>query len=278
MKVELITIGDEMLIGQIIDSNSAWMAQQLNDFGLAVVQITSIPDAKDHILKALELASKRADVILITGGLGPTKDDITKATLCTYFKTDLVLNEKVLKHVQAIFDSFGVPMQDVNKSQARVPANCEVISNRRGTAPGMWFNENGKIYVSMPGVPYEMKAMMTDYVIPKIQSTFSTPHIVHKTIRTQGLGESFLAERIADWENSLEQEGIKLAYLPSRGIVKLRLSTSGQRKSDLLEKVERKAEELKGFIGSYIFGYEDDLLEAVVGNLLTKQGKTISTA
>ncbi|MBL4734398.1 MAG: damage-inducible protein CinA, partial [Flavobacteriales bacterium] len=216
MKVELITIGDEMLIGQIIDSNSAWMAQQLNDFGLAVVQITSIPDAKDHILKALELASKRADVILITGGLGPTKDDITKATLCTYFKTDLVLNEKVLKHVQAIFDSFGVPMQDVNKSQARVPANCEVISNRRGTAPGMWFNENGKIYVSMPAVPYEMKAMMTDYVIPKIQDTFSTPHIVHKTIRTQGLGESFLAERIADWENSLEQEDIKLAYLPSR--------------------------------------------------------------
>ncbi|HIA06219.1 MAG TPA: competence/damage-inducible protein A [Flavobacteriales bacterium] len=278
MNAELITIGDEILIGQIVDSNSAWMAQHLNDVGISVSQISSISDSRDHILEALELASKRADIILITGGLGPTKDDITKSTLCTYFKTELKMNDEVLKHVKYLFDSFGSELLEVNKKQAEVPANCEVLMNYKGTAPGMWFEHAGKIYVSIPGVPYEMKALMRKQVIPKLQKIFKLPYIVHKTILTQGVGESFLAEKISDWQDSLEKEAIKLAYLPSAGTVRLRLSTSGDDKNELLEKVERKAEELDGLIHSYIYGKEDDTLERVVGKLLTESNRTLSTA
>ena len=278
MNAELITIGDEILIGQIVDTNSAWMAQHLNDVGISVSQISSISDSRDHILEALELASKRADIILITGGLGPTKDDITKSTLCTYFKTELKMNDEVLKHVKYLFDSFGSELLEVNKKQAEVPANCEVLMNYKGTAPGMWFEHAGKIYVSIPGVPYEMKALMRKQVIPKLQKIFKLPYIVHKTILTQGVGESFLAEKISDWQDSLEKEAIKLAYLPSAGTVRLRLSTSGDDKNELLEKVERKAEELDGLIHSYIYGKEDDTLEGVVGKLLTESNRTLSTA
>jgi len=278
MKAELITIGDEILIGQIVDSNSAWMAQQLNDAGIHVTQITSISDNKQHILDALELAGTRADIILITGGLGPTKDDITKSTLCTFFNTKLVLNDEVLKHVKALFDSFGAELLEVNKRQAEVPANCEVIMNQKGTAPGMWFSHEGKIYVSMPGVPYEMKAIISGYVIPKLQELFKMPHIVHKTVLTQGVGESFLAEKIADWENSLGSDGIKLAYLPSAGSVRLRLSTSGEDEQLLHEKVERKASELNDLIKPHIYGEETESLEGVVGRVLAEHNKTLATA
>jgi len=278
MKVELITIGDEILIGQIVDSNSAWMAKQLNEVGISVGQISSISDSREHILTALEDASKRADIILITGGLGPTKDDITKSTLCAYFNTELVMNQEVLKHVKFLFDSFGAELLEVNKRQAEVPASCDVILNQKGTAPGMWFDHEEKIYVSMPGVPYEMKAIMSEYVIPKLKDKYHLPHIVHRTVLTQGIGESFLAEKIADWENSLGNEGIKLAYLPSPGMVRLRLSTSGAKQDGLTEKVERKAGELSGLIGPYIFGDEDDTLESVIGTLLKEKAKTVSTA
>lgn len=278
MKVELITIGDEILIGQIIDTNSAWMAQRLNEVGISVVQISSISDTETAIVSALDLASARADVILITGGLGPTNDDITKSTLASYFNTEMVLNQEVLKHVREMFKSFNAPMLLVNEKQAEVPAMCEVIMNPKGTAPGMWFEKDQKVYVSMPGVPYEMKEMMAKAIIPKLQEKFKTPNIIHKTILTQGLGESFLAEKIADWENSLSDENIKLAYLPSPGIVRLRLSTIGLEDKPLIENIDRKIKELHEILGVYIFGYEQDTLESIIGGLLSKEGKTISTA
>ncbi|MBN4072243.1 competence/damage-inducible protein A [Flavobacteriales bacterium AH-315-E23] len=278
MKAEIITIGDEILIGQIVDSNSAWMAQQLNDAGIHVAQITSVSDNKEHILEALKLASGRAQIVLMTGGLGPTKDDITKSALCTYFNTELVMDEALLKHVKNLFDSFGAELLDVNKKQAEMPANCEVLINQKGTAAGMWFDHEGIIYVSMPGVPYEMKALMEEQVIPKLQKKFKSPHIVHKTILTQGVGESFLAEKIADWEDSLAAEDIKLAYLPSPGIVRLRLSSTGEDEASIKEKIDRKADELNALIPSYIYGSGDDTLESVVGDLMTSSDKTVATA
>jgi nicotinamide-nucleotide amidase len=278
MNAELITIGDEILIGQIVDSNSAWMAQVLNDVGINVSQISSISDSTDHIIEALELSSERTDIILMTGGLGPTKDDITKTTLCSYFNTELKMNHEVLEHVKHLFDSFGSELLEVNKKQAEMPANCDVLMNQKGTAPGMWFENGGKIYVALPGVPYEMKALMKEQVIPRLQKQFKLPHIVHKTILTQGVGESFLAEMISDWEASLDKEAIKLAYLPSAGTVRLRLSTSGPVRDELINRVERKANELRELIHPYIYGEQDDTLQGVVGELLAKHKMTVSTA
>ena len=217
MKVEIITIGDELLIGQILDTNSAWMAKKLNDFGFCIEQITTISDNRKHIMNALTEAQSRAEIVIITGGLGPTKDDITKTTLCEYFKTDLIENKEVLNDVKKMFNAFGSEMIEENRKQADVPANCQVIRNSRGTAPGMWFNEDDKIVVSIPGVPYEMKALMNQYIIPQLCKKFNTPIIVHKTVLTQGVGESFLAKKIQEWENSLANDNIKLAYLPSVG-------------------------------------------------------------
>jgi len=278
MNAELITIGDEILIGQIVDSNSAWMAQVLNDVGINVSQISSISDSSDHIIEALELSSKRSDIILITGGLGPTKDDITKATLCSYFNTELKMNNEMLEHVKCLFDSLGSELLEVNRKQAEVPANCDALINQKGTAPGLWFENKSKIYVALPGVPYEMKALMKEQVIPRLQKQFKLPHIVHKTILTQGVGESFLAEMISNWEASLDKEAIKLAYLPSAGTVRLRLSTSGHEKDELVKRVERKAKELSELIHPHIYGEQTDTLQGVVGKLLAKYKKTLSTA
>lgn len=283
MEVEIITIGDEILIGQIVDTNSAFIAQLLNLNGMSVKQISSVSDHSEHIMKALDEAKGRADIILITGGLGPTKDDITKKTLCKYFKTTMRFDEGAYKDVVNIFAIYGKEVSPLNRLQAEVPAICEVIHNYNGTAPCMWFDVNGKIFVSMPGVPYEMKALMKEQIVPKLKQRFRFSFIFHKTVLTQGIGESALSELISDWEDSLAALNIKLAYLPSPGMVRLRLSTKGEKESLLKENVEKKIEELKGIISEYIYGYErfgeeKETLEQMVGKLLREKKKTISTA
>ncbi len=274
---EIITIGDELLIGQVIDTNSAWMGQKLNEIGIKVKQITSISDDKMHILTTLEEAKKRADVILITGGLGPTKDDITKKTLCDYFDSELVFHEPSFKVIEEIFNSRGRTITEINRLQAYVPANCEVLVNKNGTAPGMWFNDGKKIIVSMPGVPNEMKGLMETLVIPQLKSKFNLAPIVHKTILTQGIGESFLSDLIEKWELALPVY-MKLAYLPSAGTVRLRITASGKDADVLRKEVESQTEELKKLIPEYIFGYETDQLESLIGELLVQKNKTLSTA
>ncbi len=283
MLAEIITIGDEILIGQIVDTNSAWMGEQLNLAGIKVHQITSVSDNAEHIIKALDEAKSRVDIILITGGLGPTKDDITKHTLVKYFNTSLRFDEDVFQHVKSLFARFGREVTGVNLKQAEVPENCTVIHNANGTAPGMWFEQDGKAFISMPGVPYEMKKMMGVEIIPRLKKNpdgyrDSLPTIIHRTILTQGIGESFLSEIIAEWENSLEKEKIKLAYLPSPGMVRLRLSASGNDETALRNKVTEKAGELGKLIPKFIYGYEKDTLEEITGRLLKEKNQTLSLA
>ncbi len=277
MLTEIITIGDELLIGQVVDTNSAWMAQRLNEIGIKVKQISSVSDDESHILKALYEASLRADIILITGGLGPTKDDITKKTLCKYFKTGLKFDEESFKIIESIFISRGRQVTPINRLQAEVPENCIVLHNYQGTAPGMWFEQNEKIYVSMPGVPSEMKGLMEKIVIPKIKERFPLVPIIHKTILTQGIGESYLSDLISSWEDNLPSH-IKLAYLPAAGMVRLRITAKGVDEEALLKEVNAEALKLKALIGEYIYGYENDRLEGLIGRLLRDQKKTISTA
>lgn len=278
MKAEIITIGDELLIGQVVDTNSAFIATKLNEAGIHVHQITSVSDNKEHIFEALNNATQRADLILMTGGLGPTNDDITKLTLCQYFKVGLRFDAEAYKDVEYVFKIRGKEVSEVNRKQAELPENSVALRNKNGTAPGMWFDVAGKIYVSMPGVPYEMKAILEDEVIPKLKKQFTLPTIVHRNVLTIGIGESVLAEKIAAWENSLAQENIKLAYLPSIGMVRLRLSTRGTDKNILEEKVNKKIEELKHLVGEYIYGYENDSLEFILGNLLKERKQTLSLA
>jgi nicotinamide-nucleotide amidase len=277
MLAEIITIGDEILIGQIVDTNSAWMAQQLNNAGIRVKQISSVSDDKQHILTALAEAASRADIILITGGLGPTKDDITKNTLAEYFGVGMVENKAALDNVLRIFEKYNRPMIDINRLQAQVPANCEVIVNKNGTAPGMWFNEGGKIYISMPGVPFEMMYLMEEEVIPKLKASFKLPVIIHKTILTVGEGESFLAERIADIEDSLPAH-IKLAYLPKLGQVRLRLSGMGDDKAQLTNDINKYASKIVERVGVFVAAEEDIPLEKVILNFMAEKGLTLSVA
>lgn len=278
MQAEIMTIGDELLIGQVVDTNSAWIGQQLSLSGIRVKQITSVSDDAAHIVAALDEAQERADIILITGGLGPTKDDITKKTLCQYFGMGWRLDEKVLENVTRIFAAYGREVTEVNRLQAQVPDGCIALMNKKGTAPGMWFERNGKVFVSMPGVPYEMKGLMTESVLPMLKTKFGLPVILHKTILTQGIGESMLAERIEAWEDSLAAEGIKLAYLPAPSMVRLRLSSSGDNREKLQEAIDRKVSEVLPLISSYVYGYDDQQLEAVLGELLKAKKKTVSTA
>ncbi|WPU90968.1 competence/damage-inducible protein A [Mucilaginibacter sabulilitoris] len=277
MLAEIITIGDEILIGQIVDTNSAWMATELNKIGVRVKQISSISDDREHILKALKEAAGRAGIIFITGGLGPTKDDITKKTLAEYFSVGLVENKEALDNVQRIFERYNRPLLEVNRLQAYVPANCEVILNHNGTAPGMWFNHEGVIYVSMPGVPFEMMYMMEEEVLPKIKSTLELPAIVHKTILTVGEGESFLAERIADIENDLPAH-IKLAYLPKLGQVRLRLSGFGEDEATLQSKVDEFAARIIERIGNVFVTDQDIALEKAILDKMTARELTLSVA
>jgi len=274
---EIITIGDEILIGQIVDTNSAWMAQQLNNAGIRVKQISSVSDDRQHILTALAEASNRADIILITGGLGPTKDDITKKTLAEYFGVGMVESKEALDNVNRIFAKYNRPLLEVNRLQAEVPENCEVILNKNGTAPGMWFNHEGKVYVSMPGVPFEMMYMVEEEVIPKLKNTFTLPVIIHKTILTAGEGESFLAEKIADIEDSLPPY-IKLAYLPKLGQVRLRLSAYGDDADLLKQKVDEFAARIVERVGINVVTQEDIPLEKALLNIMTGKGLTLSVA
>jgi len=277
MLAEIITIGDEILIGQIVDTNSAWMAQQLNNAGIRVKQISSVSDSREHILTALKEAGGRAELIFITGGLGPTKDDITKNTLAEYFGVGMVENKEALDNVLRIFAKYNRPMLDINKAQALVPANCEVITNKNGTAPGMWFNVDEKIYVSMPGVPFEMMYMMEEEVIPKIKTLFKLPIIIHKTILTVGEGESFLATRIADIEDSLPKH-IKLAYLPKLGQVRLRLSGQGDDEQSLRDEIEQYAAKIVARVSENVAVEEDIALEKSILDFMAERDLTLSVA
>lgn len=274
---EIITIGDELLIGQVIDTNSAWMGQKLNSIGVKVKQITSVSDDAEHIIAALTEARKRADLIFITGGLGPTKDDITKITLCRYFNTSLRFDEKSFEVITEIFKARGRGVTDTNRKQAEVPSNCEVLLNKWGTAPGMWFDDEGKVFVSMPGVPYEMKGIMENEVLPRLIDKFKLPPIQHRTILTQGIGESNLSDLISSWEDKLPPY-MKLAYLPSPGMVRLRISANGTNESALRSEMESEVKKLISIAGEYIYGFEEEKLESIIGELLRQQGKTLSTA
>ena len=276
INAEIITIGDEILIGQIVDSNSAWMAKQLNNIGINVFQITSVSDNEQHIINAINESRSRAEIILMTGGLGPTKDDITKNTLCRYFNSKLVFDEKAYAQVVQRFKMFGKDVTPVNRKQAELPVNCTPLYNLLGTASGMWFEKNEKVLISLPGVPYEMKAIMEQDVIPRLKKQFKLPFIFHRTILTQGAGESFLADLISEWESNLPTQ-IKLAYLPSPGMVKLRLtanSDSEKIKKDIASQIEK----VKPLIEKFIYGHDDETLEQIVGKLLVGKKKTISTA
>ncbi len=278
MKAEIITIGDEILIGQILDSNSKWMATALNNIGVEVYQISSIHDDEQHILKALAEAESRADIILITGGLGPTKDDITKLTLAKYFEDDLVLHDEIVTHIKGLFKRINYPFTEINRQQALVPSKAKPLTNHYGTAPGMWFEAQGKVFVSMPGVPTEMKGLMTQSVLPLLQQQFDLPFIYHKTILTYGMGESMLAEKIADWENNLPKP-LKLAYLPAFGRVRLRLSAKGKSKEKIVRLVDEEAAKLQPIIGDIILGSEaSEPLEVLIGKLLKSQNMTLATA
>lgn len=278
MKAEIITIGDEILIGQIVDTNSAFIAAELNKIGVSVFQITSIQDEKEHILTALKEAESRVDVIIITGGLGPTKDDITKHTLCEYFNDTLVQNDSVLEHVKELFkNSEHKILTKTNVQQALVPSKAIVLHNENGTAPGMYFNKGEKVFVSLPGVPYEMEALIKDEVIPKLALEYTTPHIYHKTVITQGVSESILAEKISDWEDSLP-DFIKLAYLPSLGVVKLRLSAVGINKEKIEAAVTLEIKALLIQINDVVIGFDEESPEIAIANLLVDKKQTLAVA
>lgn len=276
MLCEIITIGDEILIGQIVDTNSAWMAQQLNELGIRVKQITSISDDKQHIIDALNEAQKRADIILITGGLGPTKDDITKHTLAEYFNAKLVLNEEALANVERIFARFHRPVTEINRKQAEVPDNCTIIQNPQGTAPGMHFNINGKHIFCMPGVPFEMKAIMESSVLPYIKTNFIGHTLIHENILTVGIGESFLATEIEDIENALPSH-IKLAYLPKLGQVRMRLTANYDGVYDPNEIISYKKQIIER-VHKHVVAEEDISFEEAILKILTKNNKKVSTA
>ena len=279
MLAEIITIGDEILIGQIVDTNSAFIAKKLNSIGISVFQVSSVQDEQSHILKAMEEAESRVDIVIITGGLGPTKDDITKHTICTYFEDELIENEAVLRNVERLFSKYSnSPISNLNKGQALVPSKAEVLMNHYGTAPGMWLEKNEKVFISLPGVPFEMEALIVDAVLPRLQKQFKHPFIIHKTILTYGLGESALAERLEVWENNLPAS-IKLAYLPNLGKVRLRLTAKGDIKDVLEREISRQMDGLMPLIQDLYFGLEEEnALEVTLAKLLTDSDQTISVA
>ncbi len=257
MKAELITIGDEILIGQIVNTNAVFLAKELNKIGIEIVQITSISDHKQAIEEALDSSFNRAQLVILTGGLGPTKDDLTKHTLCSYFNDTLVENKEVLKHIETIFKKYiSTPISAENRKQALLPSKARIFKNQHGTASGMWFEKDAQVIISLPGVPFEMKSLMTNEIIPALKNHFDRPFILHKTVITYGLGESAIAERIEDWENALPQD-IKLAYLPNLGRVRLRLSGKGQEEAILEQRIDSELEKLLPLIKDIFVGYED---------------------
>jgi nicotinamide-nucleotide amidase len=276
MHAEIINIGDELLIGQVINTNASWMAQQLNSIGIDIIKVSIISDDKSSIIQCIDEAFERADLILITGGLGPTNDDITKYTLCEYFSSNLIFDEATYNRIEQLFAVRGFKVTELNRKQAEVPENCIVIPNNNGTASGMWFEKSGKILISMPGVPFEMKSMISDFILPKLSENINFK-IIHKTIHIQGIGESFLADLIKDWEEKLPKN-IKLAYLPQPGLIRLRLSAKGLKNEKLEEIINKEIEKLNLLIPDLIYGYDEDSLEKVIGELLKENKKTLSTA
>jgi nicotinamide-nucleotide amidase len=279
MKAGIITIGDELLIGQTIDTNSAWIGAELSKSGFDVCRITSVHDRREDILSALSEATGKTDVVLLTGGLGPTSDDITKPTLCEFFNTHLVMNYEVLAMIEEMMirRNWTVTMNDRNKRQAEVPESCMVLKNEAGTAPGMWFEKDGTIFISMPGVPHEMKYMMTEVVLPELNKRFTSQKIIHRNIMTYGTGESVLAEILTEFESGLP-ESIRLAYLPATGIIKLRLTGTGVDQNTVSDLINEQVGKLYKTIPEYIYGENEESLEMVVGRLLKKEQKTVSTA
>jgi len=277
MKAEIISIGDELLIGQTINTNAAWMGQELNKIGVHVYQITSISDTKEHIIKALDEAKCRTDLILLTGGLGPTRDDITKHTLAAYFNSKLIFNQEVFENIKSFLSGRSIPINEFNRKQAEVPENAKIFQNKNGTAPGLWFETDGRVIVSMPGVPHEMKALMKEQILPAISAFFITPVILHKTILTFGTYEARLAEILTDFEQSLP-EAFSLAYLPKDGVIKLRLTAKGANKTALTKRMEHTTSVLYRIIPEYIFGTGEDTLEQITGSLLKNENSTLSTA
>lgn len=279
MKAAIVTIGDEILIGQIVDTNSSYIAKALDKIGIATHEMLSISDDKQHILDTFHSLQNKVNVVIVTGGLGPTKDDITKKTFCDYFEDTLVENEAVLVHVKSIIEGiYKRPITQMNRDQALVPTKAKVLFNQAGTAPGMWMEKENTVFISLPGVPYEMKYLIDNEVIPNLIQKFERPYIVHQTIMTYGRGESMIAEQIEEWEDNLP-DFIKLAYLPSPGKVRLRLTARGNDEELLKEEIKRQVEKLDLLIHDIIFGYnEDEPIEVVLGRLLTEKMLTISTA
>lgn len=277
MQAEIITIGDELLIGQVVDTNSAWLGSTLGDDGIKVIQITSVQDNTAQIVQAVNDALSRADIVLMTGGLGPTKDDITKKTLAEMFGMKLVRNEQVYEMVGKQLALRGIAFTELNQGQALVPDGCTVLPNRNGTAPGMWFERDGKVLISMPGVPFEMKALVKDEVLPRLRKHFALDANVHRTIITFGLAESILADTIASWEEALPPY-LHLAYLPSALCIRLRLSAYEIDRQKAEQEIESQIEKLSKVIPHYIIGSEDDSLESVTGTLLKTRGETLATA
>ena len=279
MKAELVSIGDEILIGQIVNTNSVFLAKELNKIGVEIAQITSISDQKEIIIKALDEARKRADIIIMTGGLGPTSDDVTKHALCEYFDDHLVKNHNILEHIENIFRKYvTTPISDMNREQANLPSKATILHNQFGTAAGMWFINQAQVFISLPGVPYEMEALVKKEVLPKIQEQFVLPALYHNTILTYGLGESVIAGRIADWEKNLP-ESIKLAYLPNLGRVRLRLSSKGAVLDTLKKQVDEQIEKVIPLIQDIYFGTEEDQsIEFLIADKLKRLGNTLSCA
>lgn len=279
MKASIITIGDEILIGQIVDTNSSYIAKALDKIGIATNEMLSISDDKNHILRTLQYVQNQFNVVVVTGGLGPTKDDITKKTFCEYFNDTLIEDPDVLSHVKEIIEGFYKrPITQLNKDQALVPSKCKVLFNKMGTAPGMLIAHENTIFISLPGVPYEMKYLVDNEVIPYLVSKFKRPYIVHKTLMTYGRGESLIAEQIEEWEENLPKF-IKLAYLPSPGKVRLRLTARGENELILKETIDQEVDKLKEIIGDIIVGFEEEeSIEVILGRKLSQSGLTISTA
>jgi len=277
MLAEIITIGDELLNGQTIDTNSAWVARRLNEAGISINRIASVSDKESHILSALHDAWNRVSLVIMTGGLGPTSDDITKTSLAKFFKTEMVFSREVYDRVEALLALRGLPVNEVNKSQAWIPENSRLINNRLGTAPGLWFEENGKVVIALPGVPYEMEDIINREIIPALQSSFKLGAIRHRTILTYGTYEARLAEMLADFEKNLPSV-VKLAYLPASGVIRLRLSTAGSDAASAVSLLDSLQASLEQVVGEYVFGYDDDTLEKVVGDLLRNKHCSLSTA
>jgi nicotinamide-nucleotide amidase len=275
MKADIISIGDELLIGQTVNTNASWLGKELGSRGIRIMQVTAIPDDEAKIIEAFDEAFRRSEIIIVTGGLGPTKDDITKHTLCKYFKTHLVMHEPTREKIHSFFERRNRPMLDVNTRQAELPASCEILKNDYGTASGMWFEDEKGILVSLPGVPYEMKGIVNEEVIPRLEQRYELKSLYHVTLMTQGLGESFLADRISDWEDRVRDAGLGLAYLPSPGLVKLRLTSYEGASRE--QEIRNYFSELEARLPNYVFGYDDATLPEVLGQLLRSGSYTIGT-